>query len=161
MTETCKGIAIITNHFNDQANQPKIVYANKYLLNLLGMSLDQIVNQPPTKIFANWDNEIFIQEIIACVNKKVSWFGELDVYTKESVTEKKNFTITPVYDVKGDISYYSCITDVVKNCKTESEDNLVCLDDFVDTLWQYQAKHETNITKKRDLTKKLMALKGM
>src|SRR5271166_762281 len=132
MTETCKGIAIITNHFKDQTHPPKVVYANKYLLNLLGLGLDQVANQDPSKFFANWNSDNFVKEILACVDQKINWAGELDVYTcpKKSATEKKSFTITPVYTVNGDISYYSCTTDVIKNCKTDSEDNLVCLDDF-------------------------------
>lgn len=162
MTETCQGIAIITNHFKHEGTQPKIVYANKYLLHMLGISLEKVANRDPNKIFANWNNDVFVKEIIACVDQKINWVGELEVYKnkKRTITEKKKFIITPVYDVNGNISYYSCTTDVEKNCKTESEDNLVCLDDFVDTLWQYKQVHESNISKKRDLTKKLMALKG-
>lgn len=141
MTETCKGVAIITNHFKEQAVQPKIVYANKYLLNLLGLGLDQIVNQDPSKIFANWNSDQFIAEIVACVDQKISWVGDLDVYTDSSKTstEKKHFTITPVYNITGDISYYSCTTEVKKSCKTDSEDNLICLDDFISSLWEYQS----------------------
>jgi hypothetical protein len=163
MTETCKGIAIITNHFKDTDNQPKIVYANKYFLNLLGVTLEKVVNQDPSNFFANWHTETFVKEIIACVDQKVSWTGDLDVYThpENRTAEKKKFIITPVYDINGSISYYSCTTDVEKNCKCESVDNLIGLNDFIDSLWQYKSQYESDLTKKRDITQKLIALKGV
>lgn len=139
MSEVCKGIAIITNHFKEQPVEPKIVYANKYLLNLIGRGLDKVVNQTPSNIFANWNNDKFIQEIVACVEQKISWVGDLDVVTDSGKTEKKKFTITPVYNISGEISYYSCTTQVKKNCKKDSEDNLICLDDFINSLWEYQS----------------------
>lgn len=139
MSEVCRGILIISNHFKEQPVEPKIVYANKYFLNLIDCNLDKVVNQDPSKIFANWDKDGFIQEIVACVEQKISWIGNLDVFTSGSKCEKKKFIITPVYNIAGEISYYSCTTEVNKKSKKSADDNLICLDDFISSLWDYQS----------------------
>lgn len=139
MGENFKGIVIITNHFKEQPVFPKIVYANKYLLNLIGYSLEAITNQDPSKIFTNWNNNDFITEIVTCVDQGISWVGDLVVSKKDGKTQTKKFIITPVKNAVGEIMYYSCSTDIAqKHCKLVSGDTN-CLDDFVNTLWEYQA----------------------
>lgn len=140
MVENFKAVVIITNHFKEQPVFPKIVYANKYLLNSIGYNLQEIADKDPSAIFANWNNDEFISEIVTCVDRKVSWVGDLQVKDKNNKTQTKKFTITPIFNPFGEILYYSCTTEVsAKQCKTNSDGNLICLDDFVNALWEHQA----------------------
>jgi hypothetical protein len=139
MSENFKGIAIITNHFKEQPVFPKIVFANKYLLNLMGYSLEEIADKDPSTIFANWNNNEFITEIVSCVDQGISWVGDLVLIKKEGKPQTKKFIITPVVNAHGEIMYYSCSTEISqKHCKLVSGGSLSCLDDFVDTLWKHQ-----------------------
>lgn len=138
MFEESKAIAVITNHFKEQPVNPKIVFANSHLLNMVGYGLDEVASCDPSKIFANWNNHEFIQEIVACVENKVSWVGTLIVLGKDGKQKKQKFTITPVYGLDGDINFYSCSTPVKsKKCAKNVDGSFSCLDDFVTSMTQY------------------------
>ena len=139
MTESFKGIIIITNHFKEQPVDPKIVYINKNLLSVLGYTLEDIINLNPEKIFKNWTGDQFIQEIVSCVEQKISWAGNLDVKQKNGKIFKNKFIITPVYTISGDVSYYSCSTEIAQLEEIhELPEKDICLDDFISCLWEYQ-----------------------
>lgn len=138
MSEELKAILVVTNHFKIQPVNPKIVFANKHLLNFIGYDLSEITSQGPDKIFKNWNNHEFIQEIVACVENKVNWSGTLIVKDKKGKERKQKFTITPVYGLNGEINFYSCSTLVkAKTCKRLKDGTQVCLDDFVTSMTQY------------------------
>lgn len=138
MTEIVKAIIIVSNHFKELPVCPKIIYANRYLLDLIGASLENVINKDPSLFFLNWNNDAFIQEIVQCVDQKMSWHGNLEFKDNaHNEIQKAEFTITPVYNVTGEICYYSCTTHIERNVLKSIDDNLVCLDDFVCALWEY------------------------
>ena len=142
--KTVKATLIVTNHFKELPVNPKIVYANKYMLNLSGYDLEEITNQEPQKLFANWNNDSFIQEIVSCVDKKIDWVGELQVITHSGSMVKKIFQITPIYNANNEISYYACSTNSnCSLCEKVQNSNLICLDDYICSLVENQNNYQT------------------
>jgi transcriptional regulator with PAS, ATPase and Fis domain len=129
-----KAILIVTNHFTVEPVNPKIVYANQHFLNMLGCNLSDIEKQDPSKVFKNWNNNEFIQEIVNCVEQKINWVGDLQVIDKNSKISARKFVITPVYNIKNDINFYSCSTLIDADLCTNADD---CLDGYVDSMSEF------------------------
>ena len=137
MSSTVKGTIIITNHFTRDPVLPKIVYANKYLLDFLGTTLETVVGQDPGDIFLNWKRDDFIKQIVTCVENKQNWQGIVDL-SIQGIKHRKNFLITPVFDSGNEISYYSCSTEVPDTFITFEHENLFVLDNFIACLQSSQ-----------------------
>lgn len=134
MSEYVKAVAIITNHFKEKPVNSKIVYVNNNLLQAIGYNLDELTGKDPEILFHNWYKDHFIEQIVACVDQKVSWAGSLDVNTKTGEKTNLEFVITPIYGIDGNINYYICSGNVLK-CNDG-----VCtpeLDDYISSMWQY------------------------
>ncbi len=144
MSDELKGIIIITNHFKEHPVFPKVVYANNYFLNSIGYLLEEIINKDPSEIFANWNNDEFIQEIVKCVDNKSSWCGELILKSKNGKNKARKFSITPIFTVDGEISYYSCSMKISNKtvCEINTACGLECLDKLVDTLSKHQEYYQ-------------------
>ena len=138
MSNEFKAVVVITNHFKEQPVNPKIVFGNCHFLATIGYSLDEIGGADPSLIFTNWVKDEFVQEIVACVDNKVSWTGFLNVKNKQGKVTKREFTITPVYDLSGSINFYSCCTMVKnKHCAKNKDGNITCLDDYLNSMTEY------------------------
>lgn len=159
MPNELDGYIIITNHFKSVDAKPKIVYANNNLLSYLGYKLSEIIDKKPDTIFLNWTEENFKEQIIQCVDDKKDWFGSITLKRKNKKSAiTKDFAITPVFGLSGEISYYSCRTlieehEIAKNTKTP-------LDDFIGSLWESQKEFsEIYVNSPADLLK--IDLKGI